>query len=606
MLQETHSMLMQALSCNTQVPTNPPLQTPAMAPAQKAWRDEVRSTFRGMTAAVAQLAHVSLPHPSLLQQLPRLHTLRPEFRRVFHSRRLQYDPVFCRTQYGLFVTDFVALLRQLVQQLDRLGARLSHATPPSVGTDEEDLFWELWQYLAAASRAFKAVTNRGSDPWPVQQQPFYGPLYNAFHTALLWLLTMTRSPAWLAMQEQHGRDLRDRELMTVLEQPIECLVNVVCDTPPDHINSHLLLLPPSFIPLLCCIMAEQFTNIPLQHHPQQSLGTRAAAAELLPAGASLPLGTAPAGNANNTPPPGDRQATTYRDAVHVDRKLFRGVLCYPLASLMLLVNNLHTHQQSSAQGSIGRCFFLTSPSILALFKMVLLLPQRRLVGSPTELNDSLDVLCGLLELQAAQSEATKHLDRHRVGPGHVQDYAVPDPPPHLAQPFADRALETDVRVLRVLSSDARGADARRVAIRYDMQRMVVQHWMAGAGQPHARAAVEPRSEQTASTMAGSVVGLAKQCMRLSMEVLEDGRWQRSFQAKLVAVDPQKRGKQQKLEAKRQRNAEALTGAELTLTRSNLVHLTVRDLLNEISAFSVPTPERIAHAEMADPRAGKPK
>lgn len=106
-------------------------------------------------------------------------------------------------------------------------------------------------------------------------------------------------------------------------------------------------------------------------------------------------------------------------------------------------------------------------------------------------------------------------------------------------------------------------------------------------------------------MAGSVVGLAKQCMRLSMEVLLDGRWQQSFQAKLVAVDPQKRGKQRKLEAKRQRNAEALTGAELTLTRSNLVHLTVRDLLNEISAFSVPTPERIAHAEMADPLAGKP-
>ncbi|MEW5319496.1 MAG: hypothetical protein WDW38_010644 [Sanguina aurantia] len=71
--------------------------------------------------------------------------------------------------------------------------------------------------------------------------------------------------------------------------------------------------------------------------------------------------------------------------------------------------------------------------------------------------------------------------------------------------------------------------------------MVVQRWMAGAGQPHARAAVEPRSEQTASAMAGSVVGLAKQCMRLSMEVLLDGRWQQSFQAKLVAVDPQKRG-----------------------------------------------------------------
>ncbi|MEW5319497.1 MAG: hypothetical protein WDW38_010645 [Sanguina aurantia] len=292
-----------------------------MAPAQKAWRDEVRSAFRGMTAAVAQLAHVSLPHPSLLQQLPRLHTLRPEFRRAFHSRRLQYDPVFCRTQYW-----------QLVQQLARLGARLSHATPPSVGTYEEDLFWELWQYPAAASRAFKAVTNRG-----------------------------------------------------------------------------------------------------------------------------LPLGTAPAGNANNTAPE-HRQATTYRDAVHVDRKLFRGVLCYPLASLMLLVNNLHTHQQSSAQGSIGRCFFFTSPSILALFKMMLLLPERRLVGSPTELNDSLDVLCGLLELQAAQNEATEHLDRGdaETRPGHVQDYAVPDPPPHLAQPFADRALETDVRVLRVLSSDTRG------------------------------------------------------------------------------------------------------------------------------------------------------
>lgn len=191
------------------------------------------------------------------------------------------------------------------------------------------------------------------------------------------------------------------------------------------------------------------------------LACRAAALLRAAVQRSLPLGTAPAGNANNTAPE-HRQATTYRDAVHVDRKLFRGVLCYPLASLMLLVNNLHTHQQSSAQGSIGRCFFFTSPSILALFKMMLLLPERRLVGSPTELNDSLDVLCGLLELQAAQNEATEHLDRGdaETRPGHVQDYAVPDPPPHLAQPFADRALETDVRVLRVLSSDTRGALTR--------------------------------------------------------------------------------------------------------------------------------------------------
>lgn len=234
-----------------------------MAAAQKAWNIKMRSILRKMEAVVVQVAGISLHPPFLHTQVPLLDNL--DLHRVFSTLlRFDTEALASRSEYALFVTDFTSLLSCLVPQLVRFGSQLNTPEAQSSGTyaAEHDLFWALWHYLFTACLAFSSATKMGHVVWHVEQQPFYPPLYAAFHNLLVWILDMSRSPAWLLMEQQHGLCGRNHELFVILKQPIKCLVNLSVGASRPNNNSHLKKLSPAFLPLLCCIISEHFVCIP--------------------------------------------------------------------------------------------------------------------------------------------------------------------------------------------------------------------------------------------------------------------------------------------------------------------------------------------------------
>lgn len=180
-----------------------------------------------MEKAIKELACIQLPHPSLHTQIPFLLNVMPAVIKAKYANNPMLEHTLSvRSQYVAFVADFTSLLTALVQQLDRLGSRLSFAVPSTIGTAEEDVFWSLWVFLVAACSAFDEATEKGPDLYSHEQQAFYGPLYFAFNSLMSWLLSISRSPAWVLMQARHGKHSRACELIACLEQPTKCLVNL--------------------------------------------------------------------------------------------------------------------------------------------------------------------------------------------------------------------------------------------------------------------------------------------------------------------------------------------------------------------------------------------
>lgn len=443
-----------------------------MSEAQQPWCTKMRRIFRGMTAAVAQLSGISLPHPSLHAQIPLMIRLHPIFVDTFDSSddSLAGEPA-SKSDTAVFIIDFTALLSTLVPQLDRLGSRLSSETASSIGTLEEGLFWMLWQHLTIASRVFGTASYSLSEFWIAEPQPFHAPLYSAFDVLLTWLLSITRSPAWMLMALKHGKQGRNWELLLILDQARDCLF-VLSQFVGPHLFSHLHMLPIDYIPKLCCIISEQFGNISTLVSQDAASAARAATAG---------------------------KASSYLKPL-LNLRHFKDAVC-SLHSLMgLLINKLVC--VGSFTGSSGTLSFVTAPAVLQLLKLILIQPAIKPVTKDDKTDHSMVSLQQLLERTSTQkSPFSKGLQSALDEQCNKDMAGLPLHP----NPFVDKqALETDRLLLHMLGKHM-DCHAGWKPHCYKIQYQVLQNWLQ-ACKLYALPPAKP-----ALAMFESVIRLAKQC-----------------------------------------------------------------------------------------------
>lgn len=451
----------------------------------------MRRPISQMRDHVTALTAVSLPHASIRSLLPMMAALRKQLltfcslpQPLSHSMGMQTT----RHDLTLFITYFTKFLTNLVPQLDRLGARLNTSTAASnrAGAAEENMFWELWSCLAATCHALECASPVWPDMWAGEIQPLQQAWYAAFQALLMWTLPFTRSPAWLLMREQHGRECRTRDLLLILSQPINCLKSLsFAAAAPNHtVLTHVNALPTNFLPLLCCIVSEQFCNVPLLV-PREEIAADACATSYTQA-----------------------LSPSHGFPMHVERRL---------SSIAAVCNNLAV--VDSDTGSSGHFAFLTTPAVLQCLKGLLVLALQRqppdaahraIIQKRAEcLNLLLRRVCVFRRLagpQPAMSEETREANRDATGL-----------PLHLNPIVSRAALDTDVLVLHALSGhveDCKGGEHAEdaTAIAHATQLLVVQDWICVG-----RLYTAPAG--CLAVMAKSVEGLAKQCSHLGLQLM---------------------------------------------------------------------------------------
>ncbi|MEW5318475.1 MAG: hypothetical protein WDW38_009695 [Sanguina aurantia] len=433
-----------------------------MAATPNAWCTVMHDTMCGMTAAVAALAAISLPNPRLKAQIALMRA--PQHVLLQSSSMAAPLP---REQYILFVADFVTLLTALVPQLERMTVRLNAELACS--KSEEAIFWELWRLLLTSCTAFENTTDHATDALPVNRQPLYTSLYPALHAMLTWLLTCSRTPAWLAMRQEHGLRARNSELLLILTQPAKCLINLGLGDP-SALQPNLRAGPPDFIPLLCCIVTEQYSSAP----------------RIVPLVAQVTGGLG---------------ATTYAQSFLTFLPVFASSLHEFLSNLTQAVNNLGFSDSASGYSGVS---LLQAPAIVQLFKAIMIKPERYIRKPPNDLMTSTITPLHDIYFNAMSAAAA---DGPR--PGSTVNRNAAGLPLHLNPHASPAALETDSWLLHALSKltvpDRDTAEMLRA-----LQAMIVQDWI----QAESRC---PAPREVLASMASDIVGVARQCMA-------DGLW----------------------------------------------------------------------------------
>lgn len=412
------------------------------------WYRRVRGSICLMTDAVASLGFASLSHAAAQAKLTSMRGIRTSWFSVSATQpcSVATAPRKLQQEHNQLLTAFTQLLVVLVPQLDRLGTQLNCESACIIGTVEEELFWELWSFLAAASLSFRTAVYIMTDSWPVEQQPSKAELFNALQDLLIWVLSMSRSPAWRLMQPQHGRKHRNRELVVILSSLTKCILNI--KSAPDFGNPFLMQhLSPSFIPILCCIVSEQFVQCRLLV-PQLQETSRSCATTY-----GLRLGT-PA------------------EACRYCNYSFPYQL-YPFMSDMVRLLSLFISNDPETGVS---CFpFLTSPAVIQLLKTIVLLPEEP--PPATQLNLSrycmfcLEVLLKQVNLEPASEQL-------REQPSILQAAAIQhaNSIPLRLTPFVSVSdLETDARLLQFLSRHI-NEDKSMLTTCYHLQAIIASNW----------------------------------------------------------------------------------------------------------------------------------
>lgn len=446
----------------------------------------LRISVRKVTMAVYVLADFDLPHPALHTRLPPMRALQTA---LFESSRAtdlrpRNSHLTSPVEYTTFVTDFIKLLTALVPQLDRFGANLSLAVGSSIGTAEEEVFWLLWGFLATSCIAFAAALESCASAWPAYNQPFFASLSSAFHTLLVWLLPMTRSPAWTLMGPEHGLKVRNYDLGHILLQPVRFLQDLTYELGPV-VMSHLTVVPPSYVPLLCCIASEQFSNLPrlvlkLKISPGMS-ATRYVHGE----------------NASAMSPFKPKYAL--------------------LSQLINLTNNLAAADfQENFSGNLS---FLLSPAVMHFYKVVLIMPWDPALVAPIRegystvvLSNMMNFKFGLDNVQAISQDGASPIEILVANQGPL------GLPMHINPLISRAALETDCLLLHktgLALSGPHGNDSSELDY-YDNQVLVLKHWLEACKHNHVPATV-------LTLMLRSVVGLAKQCANHGLKMLQQAR-----------------------------------------------------------------------------------
>lgn len=465
-----------------------------MAVSQKEWLKEMRNALRPITIVITRFSSIHLPDPSMdipLATFRMLHKAIPFSPRITQLQLLPTDKTTAtRNEHTLFITEFTALLEALVPHLDRLGTRLSLGIMgSSIGTSEEAVFWELWNLLVAANLIFCSAGQTCPELWPEDKMPFYAPLYAALFQLLRWLLSISRSPAWLAMTKHHGLLLRNREVAMLLTQPVECLNHLWSDSP-ELLFSHINQLPASFVPLICCIFTEVFGTVPLLVPNHASLITKPAA-----------------GAASGT------KAATHARGLDCCRMPTSTVYAF-LPLLRKLINNL----TSAIMDPSCHAFFpfLTSTAVLQVLKVVINLPIKNLKTKPELVGNCVHILNVLL--------GHRHEHQQIFGTGDIclsltnrqENSDKNGLPLHMNARLSRAAFETDRRLLHALGTHIEG-NILILPQCCETQHRILEDWMRGGGKWYYVPAAQ------LAEMLDSTLGLAKQCsshaLRLMLQLL---------------------------------------------------------------------------------------
>lgn len=536
---------------------------------RRAWYESMRHCIQDMTACVVALAHTALPHSSLQARVPHMQAM--QLALFTCSLSLSPHPPEeldsgTNKDYALFVVDFTSLLEALVPQLARLGVRLNLTTDSSIGTAEEVVFWELWVFLLSSCVAFGFTPYNGPTPLSEghQQKPLYISLHSAFQSLLLWLLSMSQSPAWQGMRAEHGRQERNRELLTILIMHVTCLSHV--SRQPCQVISRWNYLPPTFLPVLCAVVADQLSTV---------------------------LPTAVDSSAE-TQVIFRRSASTYPPGLHSYHSTDKQVVVAFHTFLIEVIKRLAMANQDTAY--TGQLSFLTAPAVLQYLKLVVITSPRI---SPIN-TDFLELCTVCLSVLLSNSVID---NRARKGASLSSSDAeahrhIAGLPSHLNPLLSTASLHTDTMLLHALSKHMHKDNSRHIFTCVSIQIFVLQGWRdAGL--------LCPAPLEALSVMAQSAVGLAKQCMAHGLWLMQVLQKPQSRSLALTCIHRTPEGLQ--LREARQQVLKSVTDSTdgYKWRDVNLAGLTpdvmriFKDLMSLTSSFRTHTPDNKPHPRLGE-------
>lgn len=460
----------------------------SMAAALQSRCLQMRFLMRGVQKQAVLIQNAHLSHASLHIFLPELAQMHPAMlKATFESSLPRVSSAhfqLMRSEHELFTNEFVQLLNTLLPLLSRLGSAIVPVA--GSGSVEETIFWNLWTFLMLS-----CVMHTRPDFWgPGHERPFCPQLYDALHSLLTWLLQLTRTPAWTAMQAQHGLLCRNHELQLMLLCPMQCLNNM-SQAPGSELLSHLNSIPANLTPLLCCIISEQFGTLPsLCSTISVQPGCHSSDVQMqASAGRAVRAYSHQLSCTYNPPPCGYK-------------------LCH---SLVRLVTRF-TEQESNMGDGIKVFAFLRSPSVIHTLRVILLLPRQARPTIPTLVEDTLYAIKAVY-CSGASAESSSSSDSLSDKDAEENQDPRTGLPRHLNPLRSTRVLATDIRVLHAVNTvdsgfaageEQREDDEELMLLCYSAQIDMVKSWLDAGTACRAPA-------DALKVMAESMVGIAKQC-----------------------------------------------------------------------------------------------
>lgn len=360
-------------------------------------------------------------------------------------------------EFALFVTEFTTLITALEPQLARLGSKPMSSPSSSISRQEESPVWKLWDVLVAS---YTSLHEAALGVCPISNLPYYPSLVSAFHDTLTWLLHFSRSPEWLALQPERIRSFRSGQLALIMFPPSSCLLDLC-----SKISFHkFTLVPPSLLPNLCCIVAEEYGNIPpliSPAHPTAAVCTRS-----------------------------PNSSRVHSERVYGFLGMFADLL-NGLADMSLVPSN---YLQLSV---------LTAPAVLQAVKVILILPRGKMRACLDFVNQCIGSLDILLHMQPVDHSNTADFPSDPLSLSNMDALGLPL---HLNPRLSKPALETDRRLLHALGLHTQ-EDISLLPACYSVQNMILSAWV----QP--TTATASLNKVALPLMLQSVTGLAKQCMQ---------------------------------------------------------------------------------------------
>lgn len=448
-----------------------------MTALQHALCQDTRQSIRELLTVIVKVSGFTnlapCLHPQLRMEVARLKLLDSKLLGTSNLLCVQEAEMSPNTLQLLVscISENAALQMALVPQLQRFGKRLSIPTAGSLGTVEEDMFWELWASLMGSCVVNMIVTKTQPTAFLNLQQALCNQVHLATQSVLTWILSISRSPVWCAMKVGNGLRHRNLEVSSILFQATSFLA-LIGEAPTPVALRLACWVPDQLLPLICCIASEQLCPVRTTQQHDQS-GTR-------------------------------HPATTYVLG-STSRLVFPPSLYQSLCLLASTINNLEC--LASRAGRAGVCTFVTAPAVLLLLKLFITLPPEVHPAVKDYRRMAAGCLPRLLHRSQAQHVAsltastTQDGERARIGLPMRQHPLL----------CAD-ALETDVQLLHVLTDCMqRGALPKWEGLR--AQAMVLDSWKNARACPFTTAAAT-------QAMAASNIGLAKECTGHALQEMQ--------------------------------------------------------------------------------------